>query len=121
MSQVVKGARPALKALRPVLSADNEEAKKRVLNLYKLWYRQVPYVVTDYDVPITNKQCHERVRGEFEKNRHLTDMRAIDVLVIKGQMELIETAEIWKQRSHVMAYFEEQKKKGDFLSEFYKN
>jgi len=56
-----------------------------------------------------------------KKNRHLTDMRAIDVLVIKGQMELIETAEIWKQRNHIMSYFEEKKKNTDFLSEFYKN
>ncbi len=83
MSQIVKGARPALKAFKPVLSASNEEAKKRVLNLYKLWYRQIPYVVSDYDIPMTVKQGHARVRAEFEKNRHLTDMRAIDVLVIK--------------------------------------
>ena len=83
MSQIIKGARPALKALRPVLSTSNEEARKRVLNLYKLWHRQIPYVVNDYDIPMTVKQGHAKVRSEFVKNKHLTDMRAIDVLVIK--------------------------------------
>lgn len=83
MSQVVKGGRPALKALRPFLSSSNEEAKKRVLNLYKLWYRQVPYVVNDFDIPLTVEQCRAKIRSEFEANKHLTDMRAIDVLVVK--------------------------------------
>ena len=45
-SNIVKGARPVLKELKPVLSANREEARKRVINLYKLWYRQVPYVGT---------------------------------------------------------------------------
>ena len=39
-------------------------------------------------------------------------------------MELVETAEIWKQRSHVMTFFDrpvaQQAKPSDFLSKFYK-
>jgi hypothetical protein len=34
----------AMKQVRPILSVDKEEARKRVLNLYKAWYRQIPYV-----------------------------------------------------------------------------
>lgn len=115
-------SQPALKALRPFLSSSNEEAKKRVLNLYKLWYRQVPYVVNDFDIPLTVEQCRAKIRSEFEANKHLTDMRAIDVLVVKGQMDLVETAEIWKQRSHVMTMFEGKvsKKSDGFLNDFYK-
>lgn len=30
--------------VRPILSIDKEEARKRVLNLYKAWYRQIPYI-----------------------------------------------------------------------------
>ena len=44
MSQIVKSGRPILKEIKSVLSTDRDEAKRRVLNLYKLWYRQAPYV-----------------------------------------------------------------------------
>lgn len=43
-NQIIKAARPALKEMKAVLSNNREEARKRVLNLYKLWYRQAPYV-----------------------------------------------------------------------------
>lgn len=82
-SNLVKGARPMLKNLKPVLSSSVVDAKKRVLNLYKLWYRQVPYVVLDYDVPINVDIGRKRMRQEFEKNKSLTDIRAIDLLVVK--------------------------------------
>ena len=38
-------------------------------------------------------------------------------------MELVETAEIWKQRSHVMTYFMDtvDKKPTDFLGKFFKS
>lgn len=32
------------KNVRPVLSLNRGEARARVLNLYKAWYRQIPYV-----------------------------------------------------------------------------
>lgn len=42
------GSREAVKRMvqqvRPVLSVDKQEAKRRVINLYKAWYRQIPYV-----------------------------------------------------------------------------
>lgn len=33
-----------IQQVRPILSIDKEEARKRVLNLYKAWYRQIPYI-----------------------------------------------------------------------------
>lgn len=39
--------RRSVKQVRPILSLDKEEARKRVLNLYKAWYRQLPYVGND--------------------------------------------------------------------------
>ena len=32
-----------VKSVRPLLSTDKAQAKRRVLNLYKAWYRQIPY------------------------------------------------------------------------------
>lgn len=33
-----------LQQVRPVLSVDKEEARRRVLNLYKAWCRQIPLI-----------------------------------------------------------------------------
>lgn len=46
------GSREAVKRtlqqVRPILSVDREEARRRVINLYKAWYRQMPYVGKHY-------------------------------------------------------------------------
>lgn len=39
-----EAAKRALRQVKPILSTDREEARKRVLNLYKAWYRQIPYI-----------------------------------------------------------------------------
>ncbi|KAJ9590122.1 hypothetical protein L9F63_016751 [Diploptera punctata] len=116
-----EAVKKTLRQVKPILSVDRGEARKRVFNLYKAWYRQMPYVVMDYDIPKSVEQCRAKLREEFEKNRHITDIRVIDMLVIKGQMELKETVEIWKQKGHIMTYFKEtvEPKPTDFLSKFF--
>ncbi|XP_055692578.1 NADH dehydrogenase [ubiquinone] 1 alpha subcomplex subunit 6 [Lutzomyia longipalpis] len=110
-----------LKQVRPILSVDKTEARRRVFNLYRAWYRQIPYIVMDYDIPKSVEQCREKLREEFLRNKNVTDIRVIDMLVIKGQMELKESVEIWKQKGHIMRYFKESQepKPTDFLSKFF--
>jgi len=120
-SAVTTPLKNGFKQVRPLLSADNAEAKKRVLNLYKAWYRHIPYMVMEYDLPKDEAQCRAKLREQFEKNRFVKDVRVIDLLVIKGQMELVETVKRFKQKGHVMAYFKTtiEPKPEDFLSKFF--
>ncbi|KAL2100979.1 hypothetical protein ACEWY4_002740 [Coilia grayii] len=111
----------AVKVVKPIFSRDINEAKRRVRELYRAWYREVPNTVTLYQLDISTSQGREKVREMFNKNKHITDPRVIDMLVIKGKMELEETIHVWKQKTHVMRYFHESEtpRPTDFLSKFY--
>ncbi|NXF59824.1 NADH dehydrogenase [ubiquinone] 1 alpha subcomplex subunit 6 [Strix aluco] len=108
-------------AVKPIFSRDLGEAKRRVRELYRAWYREVPNTVHLYQLDITVKQGRNKVREMFLKNANVTDPRVIDMLVIKGKMDLQETIHVWKQRTHIMRYFHETEtpRPKDFLSKFY--
>lgn len=37
----------------------------------------------DYDIPKSEAQCREKLKEEFLKHKNVTDIRVIDMLVIK--------------------------------------
>ena len=45
----------------------------------------------------------------------------IKTVFVQGQMELVETVNIWKQKNHIMTWFKDSwnPKPADFLSKFY--
>lgn len=58
--------------------------KRRLRHKRKLLSKILIFLtVLDYDVPVTTERCRQRIREEFEKNRHINDVRAIDLLVVK--------------------------------------
>ncbi|XP_046572836.1 NADH dehydrogenase [ubiquinone] 1 alpha subcomplex subunit 6-like [Haliotis rubra] len=116
-----RAVQQGVKQVKPILSTDRTEAKRRVLNLYKAWYRQIPAIMKQFDIPVSVAQGREKLKEEFLRNRHVNDVRVIDLLVIKGQMDLVETTEVWKQRTHIMKYFKdtEEPRPTDFMSKFY--
>ncbi|XP_018021605.1 NADH dehydrogenase [ubiquinone] 1 alpha subcomplex subunit 6 [Hyalella azteca] len=106
--------------VKPMLSLDRAEARTRVINLYKAWYRQIPQIAIDYDLPKTQSECKKKLKEMFMKNKDVKDIRIIDALVIKGQMELKETVQVWKQKHGIMAFWAPtvEPKPKDFMGKF---
>ena len=73
-----------------------------------------------FRLPISFEQVRKKIKEEFMKNKNVTDVRVIDLLVIKGQMELKETVKIWKQTNHVMYYMKDTNlpRPTNFISKF---
>lgn len=110
----------ALKGAKPIFSLNQLEARRRVLNLYRAWYRQIPWIVKEYDIPVNEERCREKLRERFREHKHIDDLRSIDLLVFKGQIDLVETANMWKQKNHIMLFFKDtvNQRPKDFLSKF---
>ncbi|EZA56310.1 hypothetical protein DMN91_010430 [Ooceraea biroi] len=106
--------------VKPILSINREDARRKVLALYKAWIRQVPISLLYYYIPKTEADCKQKIREEFKRHAHVTDVRLIDMLIIRGQMELQEVANVWKPKSTLMHYWKEtwEPQPTDFMSKF---
>lgn len=72
-----------------------------VSRLYRAVNKELPRVLTLYDIDLTLEDARENVRAHFDRNNHIKDDRVVDMLVSKGYMELEETLLQHKQRSHL--------------------
>ncbi|CAF4903549.1 unnamed protein product [Pieris macdunnoughi] len=108
------------KAVKPLLSANYCEAHTRVVGLYKAYYRYLPYLVRQFDIPKSQEDCRWKLREKFYRHACVTDLRVIDMLVIKGYMNLKEMTENWQQKGHVMHNWAPtaERKPCDFVGKF---
>ncbi|XP_065226973.1 NADH dehydrogenase [ubiquinone] 1 alpha subcomplex subunit 6 [Planococcus citri] len=90
--------------VRPLLSSNRQEARLKALRLYRLWYRYIPWIKHNmmHGLPITQQEMREKLRQEFYKNKDITDVRVIDMLIFHGRNDLREIGELWAQPCHVM-------------------
>ncbi|XP_059052898.1 NADH dehydrogenase [ubiquinone] 1 alpha subcomplex subunit 6-like [Achroia grisella] len=111
----------AYKNVRPLMSRDFCEARRKVLGLYRAFYRYIPYIVKYYDIPKSEEDCRWKIREYFYKNAWVADVRVTDLLVIKGYMELKEITHLWQQKGHVIAHWKPtaEPKPYDFLGKFF--
>ena len=63
--------------------------------------REIPRLVTIYDLPHTPKQIRAGVAARFRHFAAVKDERVVDMLLSKGEMELEESLMQWKQKTHV--------------------
>ena len=58
------------------------------------WTFTVFFLVLRYHIPVTEKMLRAKLREKFDENRHVTDLRAIDLLVVKVRYQIFTWAGI---------------------------
>lgn len=82
---------------------------------------QAPEICDVYVLNVSPTAIRHAIRERFERNRHVTDPRAIDILLLKGRQEYQETMNCWKLNDHVLGILLEPKDRPQksFLERFY--
>ena len=82
---------------------------------------QAPEIVSLYALNISVPYFRQRIRAKFEENRHVSDIRVIDKLALRGRQEYQETMNFWKQKEHVMGklLLPRDRPQRSFLQKFY--
>ncbi|KIK65059.1 hypothetical protein GYMLUDRAFT_383405 [Collybiopsis luxurians FD-317 M1] len=113
---------PARLARPATVSATHAEAKRRTIQLYREWYRSAPEIIAIYSLNYSPQYVRHLLRQRFEANRHVTDLRAINVLLLKSRQEYQETINAWKLPDQVMGLLlkpKEGPQAKTFLEKFY--
>ena len=91
------------------------------------YFRRLSHFTVHLQVSIAD--ARKKLRSEFLKHKDVTDVRVIDMLVVKGRMQLEEFNKFWAQSYNAYAYFDDtetqrrivKEKDDSFLDKFYKS
>ncbi|KAK3333533.1 hypothetical protein B0T19DRAFT_418349, partial [Cercophora scortea] len=78
---------PTQFAVQTRQSANWNDARRRVLALYRNWVRAAPEIQTMYSVPLPVSAIRTRIRQEFERHRFVNKLAVTDVLLVKGNAD----------------------------------
>ncbi|OQR90841.1 hypothetical protein THRCLA_22508 [Thraustotheca clavata] len=84
------------------LSGNKLVGTNPAVTVYRHITKQVPRVLTLYDINMEPREARLAVQAFFRKNADVKDPRVIDMLISKANMELEETLMQWKQKSHLV-------------------
>ncbi|ETN07402.1 hypothetical protein PPTG_13316 [Phytophthora nicotianae INRA-310] len=76
------------------------------VTLYRYITKQVPRVLTLYDIPMEPVEARLAVQALFRQHANVKDPRVVDMLITKANMELEETLMQWKQKVHLVTLLE---------------
>eukprot|EP00286_Rhodomonas_abbreviata_P013727 CAMPEP_0181330526 /NCGR_PEP_ID=MMETSP1101-20121128/23950_1 /TAXON_ID=46948 /ORGANISM="Rhodomonas abbreviata, Strain Caron Lab Isolate" /LENGTH=111 /DNA_ID=CAMNT_0023439795 /DNA_START=6 /DNA_END=337 /DNA_ORIENTATION=+ len=96
-------------ALRALVKADTAKKvadRTSVTQLYRSIIKELPRVLSIYDVDMPINEAKKAVSYHFKKHENLKDGRVIGLLIAKGYMELEETLMQWKQKTHLLRILE---------------
>ncbi|CAK4084315.1 unnamed protein product [Aphanomyces euteiches] len=83
------------------LAAEKLGGSNPAVTLYRQITKQVPRVLTLYDINMEPSEARLAVQAFFRKNADVKDPRVVDMLITKAGMELEETLMQWKQKAHL--------------------
>mmetsp|Transcript_87465 Transcript_87465/g.243585 ORF Transcript_87465/g.243585 Transcript_87465/m.243585 type:complete len:132 (+) Transcript_87465:101-496(+) len=94
----------ALSPLRNAVARPAPElAHSQAVALFRRICRSVPRICALYELPYTPAEVRHLVALHFKQNAGVRDPRVVQMLAAKGEMELIETENQWKQRPHLIS------------------
>ncbi|BGP03232.1 ndufa6 NADH-ubiquinone oxidoreductase subunit [Rhodotorula toruloides] len=99
-----------------------DAARARTRSLYRQWYRAAPEIVSLYSLNVPAYSIRAKIREEFERHREVTDLSAVDILLLKSYQDLQEALNCWKMDSHIMRWFSKEElppRPNSFLESFY--
>ena len=80
-----------LTRVKTASSGSLKEASRRALQLYRNVLKATPKVKTVFDVDMPLPEMRRAITWHFRKSAHIKDPRIVDMLVVKGEMDLEET------------------------------
>ncbi|KAF4322817.1 hypothetical protein BBO99_00003809 [Phytophthora kernoviae] len=93
-------------ALRVAAEKAAASTSSPAVTLYRYITKQVPRVLTLYDIPMEPADARLAVQALFRQHADVKDPRVVDMLITKANMELEETLMQWKQKVHLLTLLE---------------